>query len=291
MLGDKRRRLGCERIRPNHGKSEASRLYHSTNRIDQSRSRPHQEIAGVQFGNVRIGRVLAVLNGREQFRIDTGQSGKLPKVIDESASADFDVLIVPSGKIEKAVFVHGSELLRNAGTRLQEASFTQVLPKGSTTYLPRRGILSCGSAGCSFVFYRPSVAVSTFGQSISAEAHKDSSTSPGDTAPLGEVFRVGGSITPPRVVYSPQPEYSEQARKAKFQGSCTVGLIVEQDGHTSHIRMLKGIGMGLDENAIAAVQKWKFEPAMKDGNPVRVEIAVEVSFHLYQNSRSPDAKQ
>jgi TonB family protein len=216
---------------------------------------------------------------------------KLPKVIDESASADFDVLIMPSGKIEKAVFVHGSELLRNASTRIQEASFTQVLPKGSTTYLPRRGILSCGSAGCSFVFYRPSVAVSTFGQSISAEVHKDSSTSPGETTPLGGVFRVGGSITPPRVVYSPQPEYSEQARKAKLQGSCTIGLIVEQDGHTSHIRMLKGIGMGLDENAIAAVQKWKFEPAMKDGNPVRVEIAVEVSFHLYQNSGSPDAKQ
>lgn len=220
---------------------------------------------------------------------------KLPKLIDESASADFDLLIVTNGKIQKAVFVQGSEPLRNAGRSLEQASFTQALPRGSIAYLPRRGVLSCGSAGCSFVFYRPSVAVDRFGQNTSADMHGPPSTSPAGAttpAPVGAapslgVLHVGGSVTPPRAIYSPEPEYTKQARKSNFQGSCTLGLIVEEDGHPSHIRVLKGIGLGLDENAVAAVQTWRFEPAMKDGHPVRVEIAIQVDFHLFQ--KAPDS--
>jgi TonB family protein len=212
---------------------------------------------------------------------------KLPKIIDIWASADFDLLIAPSGKVENAVFVAGSELLRNAAKNLQEMSFTEALPGGSTAYLRRRGVLSCDSA-CSFVFYPPFVAVSRFEKATSASVHEGSSPSPAGATVPGGVFHVGGGVTPPRAVYSPQPEYSEQARKAHFQGVCTLGIIVEKDGHPSHIRVLKGLGMGLDENAIEAVKSWKFEPAMKDGNPVRVEIAVEVSFHLFQRSGNPN---
>jgi TonB family protein len=208
---------------------------------------------------------------------------KLPKIIGTWASADFDVLIAPNGKVENAVFVAGSELLRNADKNLQEMSFTEALPRGSTAYLRRRGVLSCDSA-CSFVFYPPSVAVSRFDQATSAKEHESSSTSPaGASAPDG-VFQVGGSITPPRTVYAPQPVYSEKARNAHYEGVCTLRLIVEKDGRPSNIRLVKGIGMGLDENAIEAVKSWKFEPAMKDGQPVRVVIAIEVNFHLYQRS-------
>jgi len=97
----------------------------------------------------------------------------------------------------------------------------------------------------------------------------------------GGIFRVGGGVAPPRVIYNPEPEFSEEARKAKYQGTCTLGLIVGTDGRPSNIRVLSSLGMGLDEKAIEAVKNWKFEPAMKDGHPVRVEIAVEVDFHLY----------
>src|SRR5579859_3179413 len=97
----------------------------------------------------------------------------------------------------------------------------------------------------------------------------------------GGVFHVGGGVAPPRVIYNPEPEFSEEARKAKYQGTCTLGLIVGTDGRPSNIRVLSSLGMGLDEKAIEAVKNWKFEPAMKDGHPVRVEIAVEVDFHLY----------
>jgi TonB family protein len=97
----------------------------------------------------------------------------------------------------------------------------------------------------------------------------------------GGIFHVGGGVSPPRAIFKPDPEFSEEARKAKYQGVCTLGMIVGVDGRPSNIRVLSSLGMGLDEKAIEAVKNWKFEPAMKDGHPVRVEIAVEVDFHLY----------
>jgi len=97
----------------------------------------------------------------------------------------------------------------------------------------------------------------------------------------GGIFRVGAGVSPPRVIYQPEPEFSEEARKAKFQGICTLALVVGADGRPSNIRVQSSLGMGLDEKAIEAVKNWKFEPAMKDGHPVAVAIAVEVDFHLY----------
>jgi protein TonB len=97
----------------------------------------------------------------------------------------------------------------------------------------------------------------------------------------GGIFHVGGGVSAPRTIYAPEPEFSEEARKAKFQGVCTLALIVGADGRPRNIRVQNSLGMGLDEKAIEAVKNWKFEPAMKDGHPVPVEIAVEVDFHLY----------
>ncbi len=97
----------------------------------------------------------------------------------------------------------------------------------------------------------------------------------------GGVFRVGGGISAPRPVSTPDPEYTEAARQAKYQGTCILGLIVDADGHPRDIRITRGVGLGLDEKAIAAVKQWQFQPAMKDGHPVAVLISVEVSFKLY----------
>jgi protein TonB len=97
----------------------------------------------------------------------------------------------------------------------------------------------------------------------------------------GGVFRVGGGISAPRPISTPDPEYTEAARQAKYQGTCILGLIVDADGHPRDIRITRGIGLGLDEKAIAAVKQWQFQPAMKDGHPVAVLISVEVSFKLY----------
>jgi protein TonB len=97
----------------------------------------------------------------------------------------------------------------------------------------------------------------------------------------GGVFHVGGGVSAPKPVYSPDPEYSEEARKAKYQGVCVLWMIVGPDGRPREIKVQRTLGLGLDEKAIEAVKTWKFEPAMKDGKPVSVEISVQVDFHLY----------
>ena len=97
----------------------------------------------------------------------------------------------------------------------------------------------------------------------------------------GGLFHVGGGVSAPKAIYSPDPEYSEEARKAKYQGTCVLWLIVGPDGRPRDIRVARTLGLGLDEKAIEAVKNWRFDPAMKDGKPVAVPINVEVSFRLY----------
>jgi periplasmic protein TonB len=95
------------------------------------------------------------------------------------------------------------------------------------------------------------------------------------------VYRVGGGVTAPRLIYGPEPEYSEEARKSKYQGTVVLWLILRADGRPHDIRVSRSLGMGLDEKAVEAIRQWKFEPARKDGIPVAVQISVEVSFRLY----------
>jgi protein TonB len=97
----------------------------------------------------------------------------------------------------------------------------------------------------------------------------------------GGAYRVGGGVSAPKVVYDPDPEYSEEARKAKYQGTVVLWLVVAPDGHPQQIRVQRSLGMGLDEKAMEAVRQWRFEPAKKDGQPVPVMINVEVNFRLY----------
>jgi TonB family protein len=97
----------------------------------------------------------------------------------------------------------------------------------------------------------------------------------------GGVFRVGGGVSAPKVISAADPQYTKEAQKAKYQGIVVLALIVTPQGDTRDIRVVRKLGMGLDEKAIEAVKKWKFEPAMKDGKPVAVAINVEVTFRLY----------
>jgi TonB family protein len=97
------------------------------------------------------------------------------------------------------------------------------------------------------------------------------------------VYRKNDGITPPRLIYGPDPEYSDKARKRKIEGVVTLGLVVTSVGTTTDIRVLNGRGYGLDEKAIEAVRRWKFQPATKDGKPVSVGIAVEIMFRMLQN--------
>lgn len=96
--------------------------------------------------------------------------------------------------------------------------------------------------------------------------------------PTLEVYKVGNGVTAPRTIYAPPAELSEQARLEKYRGVVTLSAIVTSTGTVASLRVIGAAGMGLDENALEAVRRWKFKPAMKDGKPVAVQIAVQVSF-------------
>lgn len=100
----------------------------------------------------------------------------------------------------------------------------------------------------------------------------------------------GPCATPPHVISTPSPEYSEEARKARLEGTVILSLVVGDDGSPYGIRVAKSLGMGLDEKAIAAVKQWKFEPGTYQDKKVPVQISVEVSFHLYSRT-DPQAKK
>ncbi|HEX4605097.1 MAG TPA: TonB family protein [Candidatus Angelobacter sp.] len=95
------------------------------------------------------------------------------------------------------------------------------------------------------------------------------------------IFHVGDGVSAPRAIYTPEPEFSEEARKAKYQGVVVLNIIVGTDGRVHNPRVVRSLGMGLDEKAMEGVKTWKFDPSKKDGRAVAVEMNIEVAFNLY----------
>lgn len=102
-----------------------------------------------------------------------------------------------------------------------------------------------------------------------------------DSTGADQVFHVGADVTAPKPTFTPEPQFSEIARYEKFQGTLVVDLIVGKDGAVHRIRLVRPLGLGLDESARSTLQTWRFEPATRNGQPVAVEMNVEVAFNLY----------
>jgi TonB family protein len=96
----------------------------------------------------------------------------------------------------------------------------------------------------------------------------------------GEVYSAGGGVSAPALLVQVDPEYSEEARKAKYSGVVVLSIEVDQVGRTRNLRIAKGVGLGLDEKAIEAVKQWRFKPGLKNGKPVIVRAQIEVNFRL-----------
>jgi periplasmic protein TonB len=94
------------------------------------------------------------------------------------------------------------------------------------------------------------------------------------------IYKAGNGVSKPELIRKVEPEYSEQARKAKFQGVVVLYIVVDQNGNAIQPRVVKSLGLGLDEKALEAVKQWKFKPGYKDGKPVAVAATVEVNFRL-----------
>jgi TonB family protein len=96
----------------------------------------------------------------------------------------------------------------------------------------------------------------------------------------GGAYKIGGGVAAPVPIYKPEPEYSEEARKAKFQGTVVLAIVVDEHGNVRDEKVVRPLGLGLDQKAIEAVQKWRFRPGMKDGHAVPVQATIEVNFRL-----------
>ncbi len=97
----------------------------------------------------------------------------------------------------------------------------------------------------------------------------------------GGLMSVGGGVSAPTVLHTVDPEFTPEARQAAFQGSVSIQLIVDSQGNPQNVRVVRHLGMGLDEKAIEAVRQYKFRPAMYQGHPVAVQLVIEVGFHLH----------
>jgi TonB family protein len=97
-----------------------------------------------------------------------------------------------------------------------------------------------------------------------------------------EVYQPGvNGVSAPIPLFQPEAEFSDEARRAKYQGVCTISLIVDAHGNPQNERVVHPLGMGLDEKALHAVRQYRFKPAMKDGHPVPVAITIAVNFRLF----------
>ena len=96
-----------------------------------------------------------------------------------------------------------------------------------------------------------------------------------------QIYHIGGDVSAPKLVFAPDPEFTERARRAKYQGVCVITTVVDAQGNPTQVQVVRHLGMGLDKKAVEAVKQYRFTPAMRLGNPVAVKVNIEVNFRLY----------
>jgi TonB family protein len=96
----------------------------------------------------------------------------------------------------------------------------------------------------------------------------------------GGVMSVGGGVSAPEVIHSVQPQFTAEARSQNLQGVVAVQLIVDSQGFPQAVRIVRPLGLGLDEQAIAAVKQYRFRPATYEGHSVSVQMVIDVDFRL-----------
>jgi len=119
-----------------------------------------------------------------------------------------------------------------------------------------------------------------FLSSFLALAQNGHATSGKEPAVVSEAVAITDDITPPVLTEVASPDYTPEAKKKKIEGQVTVSIVVDKKGDVAYAKVVKGLGYGLDENAIVAVKEWKYKPATKNGEPVVVKMEVTVDFFL-----------
>ncbi len=162
--------------------------------------------------------------------------------------------------------------------------------RSNSTIVDRASCGNVGVVGCNNNDFRLGV-VFTHTFSFQCSDSMTAGTSQTDTEPSpvhrigdggfgGGAYKVGGGVSQPQLISKIEPEYSEEARKAKWQGSVEMQIVVDEHGMPKEMKVTRALGRGLDQKALEAVAKWRFKPGMKDGKPVPVIATVQVNFRL-----------
>jgi len=93
-------------------------------------------------------------------------------------------------------------------------------------------------------------------------------------------YSIRGGVSAPSVLSKVEPEYSEEARQTKWQGTVVLALVIDDQGRPRNFKVVRSPGLGLDQKAIETVEKWCFKPGVKDGKPVPVQATIDVNFRL-----------
>lgn len=127
---------------------------------------------------------------------------------------------------------------------------------------------------------RPAIALFSGLMVIAASAIPATADHADNRGAQNQVYKIGGDVSAPKVIYKVEPEYTEEARNAKINGTVLLFVVVDASGNPGNIQVIRGLDPGLDKNAIAAISQWRFDPARKNDRPVAVQANIEVNFRL-----------
>lgn len=148
-----------------------------------------------------------------------------------------------------------------------------TLPKLGAPQSPQVALASQGSGNSSGF---------GFGLNGGIGSGRGSGVGPGSNGGYGGgVMNVGGGVSAPQVIYSVEPQFTQDARQANYQGEVAIQLIVDSQGSPQDVHVVRHLGMGLDERAVEAVRQYRFKPAMYQGHPVAVQMIINVDFRLH----------
>jgi TonB family protein len=157
-----------------------------------------------------------------------------------------------------------------------EERIMKLLRNNSTSAIGKKAVLAVTVV----VLLAFSVSVSAFSFKVSDAGNGALVSLAATASPADEALPLGPGITPPKMLLHVNPSYPVQAKKEKREGTVVVSVVITEKGIPEDVRVTKSAAPDLDENAVAAVRQWKFEPALKDGKPVKVKTRIEVNYHL-----------
>jgi len=215
----------------------------------------------------------------------------LPSLSSTTTSARFVLVFDNSSTADRVQFIDGDATLSTAAVnKLQTTDFLVKFPDVSSIKVIRLAKVSCANSSCSVsLIPLPSMQSGATPPPQGQTLVKVDSTAGSQSSPPGPAIVLTSNpvgITPPHLIVAPDPNYPDAARRAKVQGVVLVGCTIGVDGTVTSASILQSLRKDLDASALEAIRLWKFEPAIKDGKPVAVQVRVEVAFHLYKDEAS-----